>query len=157
MTNTTVPKLIEGGFFSDHRGEMCFVNDFMVNKTLRFYTIKHSDTSIVRAWQGHKIEHKYFFPLSGCFVVAWVEIDDFNNPSDNLVAHYTLLDAKKPAVLHIPNGFANGLKAISENALIGAFSDLNLEDSMKENQRYQASKWLDWNNNFEKQKINIIY
>ena len=151
------PKLIEGGLFTDHRGEMCFVNDFKVDETIRFYTIKHPDISVIRAWQGHQFEQKYFFPLSGSFLIAWVTIDDFENPSNDLQANYTILNANSPAVLHIPNGHANGLKALTANAMVGVFSDFDLQESIREKHRYAPDKWFNWHRDFNNLTINTIY
>ncbi|MHA1251653.1 MAG: hypothetical protein ACTSRP_16800, partial [Candidatus Helarchaeota archaeon] len=63
-----------------------YANDFTLPNIKRFYTIENNDTKIVRAWQGHPTETKYFFPIKGKFVVAWVKIDDFKNPSKDLSA-----------------------------------------------------------------------
>ena len=79
MTNK--PQIIKGGTFNDERGSMRFVNDFHFDEVKRFYFIKHTDTKIVRAWQRHQFEKKYFYPISGSFVVASFEINNFENPS----------------------------------------------------------------------------
>lgn len=65
------PKIIKGGKFKDERGLIRFVNDFHFENIKRFYLIKHPDTKFVRAYQGHQLESKYFYPVSGSFVIAW--------------------------------------------------------------------------------------
>ncbi|HPE77598.1 MAG TPA: hypothetical protein PLC80_16005 [Draconibacterium sp.] len=140
------PTIIKGGIFSDERGSMRFVNDFNFTNVKRFYFIKHPNTEFVRAWQAHQFEKKNFFPISGSFVVAWVKIDDFEDPSKNLIPEYHILSAKNSEVLSIPNGYANGLKALEPNSEILLFSDMNLEDSLAENIRYPSDWWMDWKN-----------
>jgi len=140
-----IPILIKGDFFSDSRGTMRFVNDFRFEDIKRFYFIKHSDTFVVRAWQGHQFEKKYFYPISGSFVVAWVKIDDFKNPSDELIPEYHILSSKNSEIIMVPKGYANGLKAVEPNSEIMIFSDMNLEESVNEKIRYPADKWLNWN------------
>lgn len=140
------PTIIKGGTFSDERGSMRFVNDFNFTDVKRFYFIKHPNTTFVRAWQAHQFEKKYFYPISGSFVVAWVKIDDFEKPSKNLIPEYHILSVKNCEVLSIPNGYANGLKALEPNSEILLFSDMNLEDSLSENIRYPSDWWLDWEN-----------
>ena len=142
--DTEKPTIIQGGIFSDERGTLRFVNDFRFSDVKRFYFIKHPNTSIVRAWQGHQFEKKYFYPVSGSFVIAWVKIDDFENPSDNLISEYHILSANNSEILSVPKGYANGLKALEPDSEIVIFSDLSLEDSVQENIRYPADKWLDW-------------
>jgi dTDP-4-dehydrorhamnose 3,5-epimerase len=138
------PTIIKGGLFSDERGTMRFVNDFHFNDVKRFYFIKHSDTTVVRAWQGHQFEKKYFYPISGSFVVAWVKIDDFDNPAKNLKPEYHILSANNSEIISIPKGYANGLKALEPNSEIMIFSDMSLEESVNEKIRFPADWWLDW-------------
>jgi len=139
------PTIIKGGTFTDKRGSMRFVNDFHFEEVKRFYLIKHPDTSIVRAWQGHRLGKKYFFPVAGSFVVAWVKIDDFENPSLNLIPEYHILSTGTSEILSIPKGYANGLKALKPDSEILVLSDKNLEESVYESDRYPAKWWFDWN------------
>jgi len=138
------PFLIKGNHFSDERGILRFVNEFEFEDVKRFYLIRHPDISVVRAWQGHQFEKKYFYSIAGSFVVAWVKIDDFENPSDNLIPEYHILSAATSEILSVPKGYANGIKALEPNSEIMIFSDMNLEESVKEKIRYPSSKWLDW-------------
>ena len=138
------PSIIKGGTFTDNRGTMRFVNAFDFPDVKRFYFIKHPDTSVVRAWQGHQFEKKYFYPITGSFIVAWVKIDDFENPSDDLIPEVHHLSAKSSELLSIPKGYANGLKALEPNSELMIFSDLGVEESVKEKIRFPSDKWLDW-------------
>ena len=138
------PTIIKGATFSDNRGSMRFVNDFRFGDVKRFYFIKHPETSGIRAWQGHQFEKKYFYPITGSFVVAWVKIDDFNNPSDNLIPEYYILTASNSEIISIPKGYANGLKALEPNSELMIFSDMNLEESVNEKIRFKSEKWFDW-------------
>jgi dTDP-4-dehydrorhamnose 3,5-epimerase len=139
-----IPTIIKGGKFFDERGSIRFVNDFSFGDVKRFYLIKHPDTSVIRAWQGHQFEKKYFYPISGSFIVAWIKIDDFENPSMDLIPEYHILSAGNGDIISIPKGFANGLKALEPNSEIMVFSDMNLEESLNERIRFPAEWWLDW-------------
>ncbi len=143
------PSIIRGSIFKDTRGIIRHTNDFKLTNVCRFYTIQHSDTETIRAWQGHEFETKYFVPINGKFVVAWVEIEDFKNPSQNLVAEYKLLSDDQPSILHIPPGHANGLRALENNSIIGVFSDMDNDKSVKEKIRYPSGLWFDWFQNFK--------
>jgi dTDP-4-dehydrorhamnose 3,5-epimerase len=138
------PIIIKGGTFTDDRGSMRFVNDFTFPDVKRFYFIKHHETNVIRAWQGHQFEKKYFYPITGSFIIAWVKIDDFENPSENLIPEYHLLSANNSELLSVPKGYANGLKALEPNSELMIFSDLDVEESINEKIRYPADKWLDW-------------
>ena len=138
------PIITKGGHFADERGTMRFVNDFRFENVKRFYLIKHPDISVVRAWQGHQFEKKYFFPVSGSFVVAWVKIDNFENPSDDLIPEYHILSETNSEIISVPKGYANGLKALEPNSEIMIFSDMKLEESTNDEIRFPAGWWLDW-------------
>lgn len=144
------PKVITGNIFKDSRGIIRHTNDFKLLDVCRFYTIQHHDTQTIRAWQGHQIETKYFIPIKGSFVVAWVEVDDFQNPLKSLKAEFELLSEDKPLVLHIPPGYANGLRALEPYSIIGVFSDMENEESVKEKIRFPSEWWFDWFQNFNK-------
>lgn len=138
------PSIIKGGFFADERGIIKFANDFKLQNIKRFYTITHNDCVAVRAWQGHQIEQKYFFVVQGMFKVAFVKIDNWETPSSELKAEQFLLSEKNPEVLYIPEGYANGFKAVEENSTLIVFSNLELEDSLNDNYRYDKQLWFNW-------------
>ncbi len=140
-----LPQIIKGGRFEDHRGIMRFVNDFHCEGIKRFYFIKHLDTTFIRAWQGHQFEKKYFYPISGSFVIAWVKIDNFSNPSKHLIPEYHIIKSNKSELVYIPKGYANGLKALEPNSELMIFSDMELDKSIKEKIRYNSQWWFDWN------------
>lgn len=140
----TIPDLIKGDVFTDHRGSLSFVNDFDMSVVKRFYTIEHPEISVVRAWQGHQIEQKWFYVTKGRFLMAWVKPDNWESPSKDLVVETVVLDATESSVLHIPAGHANGFKALDPNSKIIVFSDRSLEDAKDDNYRFDASLWMDW-------------
>ncbi len=149
------PTILKGATFSDQRGSMRFVNDSRFGDIKRFYFIKHPDTSVVRAWQRHQFEKKYFYPITGSFVVAWVKIDDFENPSDNLIPEYHILSAKNSEIISVPKGYANGLKALEPDSELMVFSDMNLEESVNEKIRFPANWWLNWEK-FKKKNNDMV-
>jgi len=140
-----IPSVIEGGIFKDSRGEIRHVNDFNFDEVKRFYIIHQKDSSTVRAWQGHKIEKKYFYVLKGAFLFAWVRIDKWNNPSPDLKSESIVLSGYESKLLYIPGGFANGIKAVEDDSILLVYSNLSLEDSQKDIMRFDKSLWFDWN------------
>ena len=134
--------LIKGNSFTDNRGTIRFVNDFHFEGITRFYTITHPDTSVTRAWQGHKIESKYFFVTKGKFLVCWVTIDNWENPAMDLKVNKQILSADDPQILIVPAGNANGFKALELDSTLLVFSDMNLEDSSGDLYRYGSDYWV---------------
>ncbi len=138
------PSLIHGENYEDDRGAMSFVNSFLMNDVKRFYTITPRNTQIVRAWQGHQLEEKWFHVLNGRFLVILVKIDNWENPSDTLAHEKFVLKAADNHVLHIPKGYANGFVALEAASRLLVFSNASLEESAKDNHRFDAHKWVNW-------------
>lgn len=138
------PELINGGIFTDERGELEYINDFDLSLIKRMYIIRHPDKKVIRAWQGHQQEHKYFKCIKGRFVVAWKKIDDFSNPNDQNKSEFVILQKSKNQVLSIPPGYANGLKALEDDSEIMVFSDYYLNESLDDKIRFESNLWINW-------------
>lgn len=135
-------KIIHGNIFSDDRGSLSFVNNFSLQPIVRFYEIEPKDTSVIRAWQGHKKESKWFYCTHGSFNIKLVKLDSFENPSENLDVFSYELNSDTPNILFIPGGYANGIKANSEGSKLLIFSNFDLETSKQDDYRYQSDKWI---------------
>jgi dTDP-4-dehydrorhamnose 3,5-epimerase-like enzyme len=152
-----LPYIITGGSHTDSRGRLLFFNDFDMSDIKRFYQITSHQSQItnhqspvtnhqtVRAWQGHKIEEKYFYVSRGKFLICLVKIDDWRNPSRDLPVTKYILKAASPQILHVPAGFANGIKALESDSILIVFSNLSLNESQKDDYRFDANLWFDWN------------
>lgn len=141
---TKKPQLIQGNQHSDARGRLSFINDFDMTPIKRMYTIKHPSTAIVRAWQAHKVEAKYFKCTKGRFLLAAVAIDDWNRPSSHLEAQTFVLDAEETQVLCVPGGYANGFKALDADAELLVFSDQSMDAAKEDQFRFDKALWMDW-------------
>lgn len=143
--NLTKPKLLPGGLAVDDRGEVGFVNDFNFDGVKRFYTVKNHRQGFVRAWHAHRREAKYITVLEGTALVGAVAIDDWEIPSKDADVHRFVLSAKKPSVLFIPSGYANGFMSLTANARLIFFSTSSMEESQGDDVRYDARYWDIWN------------
>ena len=136
------PKLIEGGNFSDNRGTLSYVNDFSFKDIERFYIISNSDTHPVRAWQGHKLDAKNFYCLSGSFRIHYVKIDNWENPSKDLAIETVILTVSESKILHIPAGYANAIESLELDSKLISFSTLPLSNVSEDDVRYDANYWM---------------
>ncbi|PKG52035.1 WxcM-like domain-containing protein [Olleya sp. 1-3] len=139
-----LPKLIEGGAFSDQRGTLQFVNDFDMSVIKRMYITTHPSIETIRAWQGHQIESRWFFCVKGTFKVKLVKIDDWKNPSDNCEVFEFELNENTPQVLYMPNGFANGFIAVTEDSKLMIMSNYSLGEIEDDHYRFDSNKWVNW-------------
>jgi len=139
------PFLINGGVSVDERGTISFVNDFNFPKIKRFYMVYTGKKGAVRAWHGHKKEAKYVFAVSGDSLVGAIQINDWKNPSEKAKVYSFSLSSKKPAILYIPKGYANGFKSLTNDAKLIFFSTSTLNQSKKDDIRFDAEYWDIWN------------
>ena len=143
-TEINKPFIINGDLSADDRGELMFVNQFNMELVKRFYVVSNHKQGFIRAWHAHKFESKYVFIVNGTALISTVLIDDWNNPSSDLAIDKFVLTAKKPSILYIPNGYANGFKTLSSDTKIIFFSTSTLGDSIDDDYRFDAYKWNPW-------------
>ncbi|MDD4374253.1 MAG: dTDP-4-dehydrorhamnose 3,5-epimerase family protein [Bacteroidales bacterium] len=132
-------QLIKGNIHIDQRGIVRFVNDFHFENVKRFYTITHPDTNITRAWQGHKLETKYFYVTKGSFLINWIKIDNWQQPSKDLETNTHTLSDSESEILIIPPGHVNGFKALEPDSTMIVFSDMSLEESKEDDYRFDLA------------------
>lgn len=135
------PKIIQGGNFADHRGSISFVNDFDFSDIERFYIISNSKENPLRAWQGHKLDAKNFYCLSGSFNIHFIKIDNWENPSKNLIIETILVSEFDSKIVHIPAGYANAVESLEENSKLMSFSTLPLTNVSEDDVRYPEDYW----------------
>ncbi|GAA4444659.1 WxcM-like domain-containing protein [Ravibacter arvi] len=129
-------KFIEGGIGKDWRGEIRFVNDFDMSPVRRFYTIKNSDTQLVRGWRAHRTEQRWFYVLSGSFVVDVVRIDNWEEASPDLPVERFTLSAADHRVLHLSPGYGTAFRALEEGSELLVFADSSIGDAVNDDYTY---------------------
>ncbi|KRB57300.1 WxcM-like domain-containing protein [Flavobacterium sp. Root186] len=136
-----MPKVIQGGNFTDHRGTISYVNDFSFQDIERFYIISNSQENPIRAWQGHKLDAKNFYCLSGSFKIHFVKIDNWDNPSKDLIIETISVSESDSKVVHIPAGYANAIESIEANSKLISFSTLPLTRTKEDDVRFPSDYW----------------
>ncbi|MFH6994867.1 hypothetical protein [Flavobacterium sp. FlaQc-48] len=136
-----IPKIIEGGNFSDHRGTISYVNDFKFTDIERFYIIRNSQQNPIRAWQGHKLDTKNFYCLTGSFNIHFVKIDNWENPSKELTVETIFVSANDSKIVHIPAGYANAIESLEKDSKLISFSTLPLANVEDDDIRYPSNYW----------------
>lgn len=141
MTNLNKPWIIKGNIAKDERGNISFINDFDFKGVKRFYLIENSSLNVIRAFHGHLKEEKYVFVISGKALLCAVEMDDPKNPSKDKDVFRFVLSAEEPRILHIPGGYANGVRAIEENTRVIFFSTFDIEETKTDDYRFPYDYW----------------
>lgn len=133
--------VIQGGNFVDHRGTISYVNDFSFEAIKRFYIISNSEEHPIRAWQGHKLDAKNFYCVYGSFKIHFVKVDNWDNPSKDLVIETIEVSASDSKIVHIPAGYANAIESLEKDSKLMSFSTLALTHVKDDDVRYEMDYW----------------
>lgn len=125
--------IINGNNHTDSRGTVRFVNDFDMNRVVRMYCIEPK-LRVIRAWQGHKKETKWFYAAKGSFLVKTVHMDTSEKKE------YHLKDTESK-VLEISGGHYNGFEALEVGSVLMVFSGFGLEESKGDDFRESLDKF----------------
>lgn len=127
-------EIIDGGVAYDDRGSVLFINDFDFEGIKRFYQIENISQNVIRAFHGHEKEEKYVFVSKGCIKLICAKMEE-----KNLIGPPSIfiLNNKKPSILKIPKGFANGFKSLQKDTTIIFFSTSSLEESKNDDLRFE--------------------
>lgn len=136
-----MPTIINGHCHADPRGFLLYNNDFDASAVKRVYTIENHNLDFVRAWQGHKIEQRWFVAVQGSFKIKLVEIDDWANPSKELKPREFIVNSEKMDVLYVPNGYANSIQSLEQGARLLVMSDYLLGE-VNDEYRFAGDSFL---------------
>jgi dTDP-4-dehydrorhamnose 3,5-epimerase-like enzyme len=115
--------IIPGSCHSDTRGSLFYNNSFDATAIKRFYVIENRDVQFIRAWQGHRLEQRWFSAAAGRFEIRLIEVDDWDNPAKDLVAHTFILTDEKLDVLHVPAGYISSIQSLTDKAKLLVMAD----------------------------------
>lgn len=130
------PKIIIGNHFEDNRGKVNFNNDFDASEIKRIYAIENSSIDFIRAWQGHKIEQRWFSAIKGSFLIHLIEVDNWELPSKNLPQVEYKINAENLDILHVPSGYISSIKALEEGSKLLVMADYMLGE-INDEYRYE--------------------
>ena len=120
------PSILKGNLFQDHRGTLRYNNDFDASSIKRMYLIENKDLSVERAWQGHKIEQRWFSAINGSFLIKIIEPNHWENPSGIKISFDFVLKQNILDFLHIPAGYLTSIKALEEGSQLLVLADYAL-------------------------------
>ncbi|SKB88926.1 dTDP-4-dehydrorhamnose 3,5-epimerase [Sphingobacterium nematocida] len=132
----------KGGMASDHRGSIRFVNEFDMTQVKRFYIIENKDAELIRGWRAHRIEQRWFYVLSGSFILDLVKIEDWENVSAQLPIERRVLCVEDKQVVHVPAGYATAFQAIEEGAELLVFADYGIEHAANDDYTWPAGYFI---------------
>lgn len=124
--------ILEGKKHEDERGVITFNNEFDASEVKRIYTIENHSTDFIRGWQGHKIEKRWFACMAGEFEISVIQIDDFAQPSKDLMIMKYQLGCESLTYLHIPAGYITAIQAKKEGSKLLVLADYALGETQDE-------------------------
>ena len=120
------PSLISGNCHKDSRGLLFYNNDFDLTNIKRMYVIENSAVDLIRAWQGHAIEQRWFSAIQGRFKIQLIAIDNWDKPSEILPRLVYILESTTLDVLHIPAGYVSSIQSLEEGSKLVVMTDYKL-------------------------------
>lgn len=127
-------QVIDGDVYSDNRGTLKSVNDFNMSSVVRMYSIEPK-LKVIRAWQGHKVETKWFYAVKGSFLVKIMNMK-------TLQINEYKLNSIEPKILKIPGDNYNGFEALEVGSILMVYSDFNLQQSKDDDYRVGIDEYL---------------
>jgi dTDP-4-dehydrorhamnose 3,5-epimerase-like enzyme len=106
-------------------------------KIKRIYYVYNYGKGVVRGFHFHQKEWKYFVIVSGA--AKFVAI----NPENEKDQYTFVSSARKPVLVVIPPGFANGWVSLEDNTVLVCGSTASFEESIADDKRFDSYKWGD--------------
>ena len=132
------PKLISGKRLFDDRGSVRFNNNLNFKRIKRFYTVHNYSKNFIRAWHGHMYEEKFIGCIKGTFQISAVKIDNLKKTKKKNKIFTYFLNQSDNDFIYIPKGFANGSMSLEDNSELLIFSTSSVEESLKDDIRYDV-------------------
>ena len=123
LSKDMIPKITKGDSHTDSRGTLFFNNGFDASAIKRFYVIENQNTSFIRAWQGHKIEQRWFSAVQGSFAIKLIYIDNWEKPSRTPDQFCFVLQSEKMDILHVPKGYVSSIQSLEKGSKLLVMSD----------------------------------
>jgi dTDP-4-dehydrorhamnose 3,5-epimerase-like enzyme len=101
-------------------------NDFDLTNIKRMYVIENSSKDVIRAWQGHAIEQRWFSATQGSFNIQLIAVDNWDTPSLTLPKIEFTLHSETLDILHIPAGYITSIQALVEKSKLVVMADYHL-------------------------------
>ncbi|SFB20655.1 WxcM-like, C-terminal [Flavobacterium swingsii] len=132
-----IPKIIKGNLHTDQRGNLFYNNNFDLSAIRRIYIIENKSVDFIRAWQGHKIEQRWFTATNGAFKIKLIKIDNWESVSTDLEVTEFNLKAEKLDVLHVPSGYVSSIQSLEKESKLLVMSDYLLGE-IHDEYRFEA-------------------
>ncbi|NCO64830.1 MAG: sugar epimerase [Flavobacteriia bacterium] len=136
-----IPKITTGNSHTDARGTLFYNNDFDASAVKRMYVIENATTEIIRGWQGHKIEQRWFSAINGSFKIGLIKIDNWENPAKNLEMLTFTINADTLEVLHVPQGYVSNIQSLEEGSKLLVMADYLLGE-IKDEYRFDVDYFI---------------
>lgn len=131
-----IPIITKGSSHTDPRGTLFYNNDFDASVIKRMYLIENENIDFIRAWQGHKIEQRWFSVMKGSFRIQLIAIDYWDSPSKEMARITFIINAEKLDVLHVPSGYVSSIQSLEQGSKLLVLSDYLLGE-VKDEYRFE--------------------
>ncbi len=103
----------------------------------RMYYVYNYGKGVVRGFHFHQKEWKYFMIVNGAAKFVLI------NPESPEEIFTFVSSARKPVLVVVPPGFANGWVSLEDNTVLVCGSTASFDESVADDQRFDPYKWGD--------------
>lgn len=90
------------------------------------------------------MKKKWFYCVKGEFVIGIFKPDNGENPSLDLKPEIFKLSETHSKIICIPEGYANSIKALTNNSTLLVLSSKKVPGACADSWRYDKNLWIDW-------------
>lgn len=133
-----IPRVIDLEIYDDDRGFLVpLTNELRPENFRRVYVCGNHVKGIIRGFHLHEKEWKYFYIIKGA--AKFVAID----PKDEANIYSFVITERKPKLVIIPPGYANGWVSLQDETLLVALSSRTIGEIKGDNddKRIDPFKW----------------
>jgi len=137
------PKTIEYNIFADDRGFFApFLEDIEkinpeIGRIKRVYYVRNPSKGTIRGFHYHEREWKIFVVVKGTAKFVCLK-------PENLSEKYVFVASeRKPLLIVVPPGFANGWMSLEDDTILVSASNLTTRESLKDDKRFDPYQFGD--------------
>ena len=133
----SIPNVIDLKLYDDDRGFLVpLTNNLSPEHFKRVYVCGNNAKGVIRGFHLHEKEWKYFYIIKGA--AKFIAI----NPEDIADIYDFVITDRKPKLVIIPPGYANGWISLQDETLLVVLSSRTIEELEEDNdERIDPFKW----------------
>lgn len=136
------PKVTDLTLNVDDRGYVhCVLDNMNSYGVKRTYIVENHSKGMLRAWHGHNDGFTLIHVISGAAKIGAINLEEASKYNLNGRPSYfmTTVSARKPQLVYIPAGWANGHMSLEDNTKLLVLSSLSFTEVKTDDKRLPST------------------